>query len=123
MLIILLTLFLVNCAQFNSKKYQDEQENKLRSHLEEIDLSDGVNQEEAKHIAANYHYLYVKASFGLIKPIEKKRNWEIGFAADVVPISINLQPILINKATGQTSWPDNGPTIINPKEMWNTNVR
>ena len=70
-----------------------------------VDLSDGVDKQEASVIAADYLRQHMTFSNGHIGPYDGGTAWTFKITGDVVPIELSdVPPVLVDKRTGVVTW-------------------
>lgn len=91
-LLITLCLVLVGCAS---------QPNRVTR----VDLSDGVDKQEASWIADDYLRQHMTFSLGHTGPYEGDTAWVFKITGDAVPIELpDIPPVLVDKITGAVTW-------------------
>ena len=90
--LILLCFVLVGCAS------QPKQ-------MTRVDLSDGMDQQEASLIADDYLSQHMTASLGHTGPYDGGTAWTFKITGDVVPVELSdIPPVLVDKTAGAVSW-------------------
>lgn len=90
--LILLCFLLVGCAS------QPKQ-------MTRVDLSDGVDKQEASIIADDYLRQHLSASLGHTGPYDGGAAWIFKITGDVVPVELpDIPPVLVDKSTGVVTW-------------------
>lgn len=90
--LIILCFTLAGCAS------QPKQETR-------VDLSDGVDKQEAAVIADDYLRQHMTASFGHTGPYDGGTAWAFKITGDVVPFELSdIPPVQVDKTTGAVTW-------------------
>ena len=70
-----------------------------------VDYSDGIDEQEAKVIAADYLRKHLTVSLGHTGPYDAGDVWVFRITGDVVPFEIpDISPVRVDKGTGAVTW-------------------
>ncbi len=110
----LIPILLISCASTISPSRLNRVHDIPRA-LDDVVVSDGINETEAKLIGKSYYLLYALTGTGGVGAARKEGDsWLLSVLAD--SDGNKMDDIRIDSRSGSVSWP-RGPYVADPREM------